>query len=85
MKSKLIQEATYIKDKENYSDLMVLHRGNGMYFIGTIYTDPETGFQEPGSRDSVYMTRDQAEYCLDTLVSSGYGPWNAGAWLTKPG
>lgn len=58
MKSPLVENADYIKDKENYSDIQVLVSGAG-YYIGTIYNNPE-GYPEPGSRDSVEYYRDKA-------------------------
>jgi len=36
MKSHMIALASYIKDKESYSDLQVMHSGAG-YYIGTVY------------------------------------------------
>ena len=65
----MIQEASYIdhKDKKNYSHLQVCHSGAG-YYLGTIYTDPDTKFIEPGSRDSHYFeTEKQAGIELELL------------------
>ena len=39
---------------KDYSDLMVLRSGAGWY-VGTLHTDPEEGFTEPGSRDTTYF------------------------------
>lgn len=69
MKSPMVQSASYIKDKERYSDLQVLRSGAG-YYIGTVYIHPE-GFAEPGSRDSDYFpTKEAAEEYLK-LIESG--------------
>lgn len=66
MKSSMVMNADYIKDKESYSDLQVMHSGAG-YYVGTIYTD-EDGFQEPGSRDSCYFpTKEAAQKYLDEI------------------
>lgn len=55
-------------DKEHideYTELQVLKSGAG-YYIGTMHTDPEHGFIEPGSRDSGYfVTREKAQDALD--------------------
>ena len=61
MKSPMIETASYIKEdeKSGYSDIRVMKSAAG-YYLGTVYTDPEDGFQEPGSRDSGYMTKEQA-------------------------
>lgn len=66
MKSPMVTNGSYIKDKGNYTDLQVLRSGAG-YYIGTLYNNPD-GFQEPGSRDSDYFeTEEQAKGYLDTL------------------
>lgn len=59
-----LAEAT--EDPENYSTLGVMRSAAGFY-IGTFYTDPETGIQQPGSRDSVeyYETFDEAFEALE--------------------
>lgn len=68
MKSPMVKNAGYIKEKTGYSELQVLRSGAG-YYIGTIYTDPETGFREPGSRDSDYFSkRESAEKFLEELT-----------------
>jgi hypothetical protein len=56
--------ASYITDKERYSDMMVLQSGAG-YYIGTLYSNPE-GYVEPGGRDSVeyYPTKELAEFAF---------------------
>ena len=65
MKSSMIMNASYIKDKARYSDLMVL-KSNAGYYIGTMYNNP-MGFKEPGSRDSQYFAkREEAQQALDT-------------------
>jgi hypothetical protein len=65
MKSPMIDESSYIKDKENYSELQVMHSAAG-YYIGTIYNG-EYG-EEPGSRDSDYFkTEKDAELFLEEL------------------
>lgn len=67
MKSPMIDNADYIKNKRNYSDLQVCKSAAG-YYIGTIFTDPDDGFQEPGSRDSGYFaTEREAQIELDLL------------------
>jgi len=65
MRSPLIENASYIKDKHLYSELQVLRSAAG-YYIGTVYHNPE-GFAEPGSRDSVsyYSSEETAQYELD--------------------
>jgi hypothetical protein len=65
MKSPLIQNADYIpeEEKKGYSDLKVMKSAAG-YYIGTTFTD-DTGFTEPGSRDSEYFdTRELADAAL---------------------
>jgi hypothetical protein len=67
MKSPMIQQADYIpeEEKSGYSDLKVMKSAAG-FFIGTTYTD-ESGFTEPGSRDSGYFkTHAEAEAALVT-------------------
>lgn len=70
MKSRLVMNAEYIpqEDKKNYSDLKVLKSVVG-YYIGTMYTNTEGGFQEPGSRDSYSYWQDveQVEYALHRI------------------
>jgi hypothetical protein len=69
MKSPMIQNANYIENKSGYSDLQVLSSAAG-YYVGTIYTDPEDGFREPGSRDSDYFrTYEQAEKYLKLITT----------------
>jgi hypothetical protein len=65
MKSLMVESLACIADKENYSDLQVMHSAAGFY-IGTCYYDPVTG-PEPGSRDSVeyYSTRTEAQDALN--------------------
>lgn len=63
-RSLMIEHADYITDKENYTDLQVCKSAAG-YYIGTMYNNPD-GYQEPGSRDSVYFpTRALAEQALE--------------------
>ena len=66
MRSPLIENASYIKDKHLYSELQALKSAAG-YYIGTVYRNPE-GFTEPGSRDSVnyYRSREEAQADLDS-------------------
>lgn len=69
MKSPMVQR---LADEEagGYSELMVLKSAAG-YYIGTVYTDPETGFEEPGSRDSDYFPRrDEAETFLEAITKN---------------
>lgn len=49
-----------------YSDLGVYESGAGFY-IGTMYYDPEEGFPQPGSRESMeyYGTREEAEQAFE--------------------
>lgn len=69
----MIENADYLSEKTGYSELQVLKSAAG-YYIGTMYTDPKDGFQEPGSRDSDYFaTEDQAKSYLKTIESSGEG------------
>lgn len=70
MKSPMITTAHYIEDKENYSYLQVM-KANA-YYIGTVYTDPELGFSEPGSRDSGYFhTEEEAAAYLSYIERTG--------------
>ena len=56
MKSPLVENASYIKDKSGYTDLQVLKSAAGWY-IGTMFWNEEFGgFWEPGSRDSGYYS-----------------------------
>jgi hypothetical protein len=72
MKSPMIENATYINDRERYSPLQVLRSGAGWY-IGTMYHNSE-GYDEPGSRDSGYFaTREEAQEQLETLSKLGDG------------
>lgn len=87
---KSLQVLIVIGDYTGYSDLQVLRSAAGFY-IGTIYTDPETKFQEPGSKDSDYFTHKeqamQALHKLEQFVQNsgedGLLEWEA--WLTKEG
>lgn len=73
MKSPMVSNASYISDKSGYSEMKVLRSGAG-YYIGTIYTYPIDGLQEPGSRDSDYFaTEEQARAYLRTIEISGDG------------
>jgi len=66
MKSPMIENADYIEEKGNYTELMVLHSPAG-YYVGTMYNNPE-GYQEPGSRDSNYFKNfKDAQTFLDKL------------------
>lgn len=70
MKSPMVEDADYISDKTGYSELQVLQSGAG-YYIGTIYTNPSDGCQEPGSRDSDYFaTEEQAKKYLAGIIAS---------------
>lgn len=54
-------------DYTGYSELQVMSSAAGFY-LGTIYTDPKDGFQEPGSRDSDYFVhKEMAEQALAKL------------------
>jgi len=69
MKSPMITNASYIEDKENYSDMQVMK--SNAYYIGTEYTDP-SGFIEPGSRDSEYFrTEEEAAAYLAYIERTG--------------
>lgn len=70
MKSYLVTHASYITDKDNYTDLQVLRSGGG-YYVGTLYRTDE-GWDEPGSRDSDYFaTKDDATTELERLLAGG--------------
>ena len=47
MKSPMVENAEYIKDKEKYSELQILRSGAG-YYIGTLYMDPGDGRRSRG-------------------------------------
>ena len=72
MKSPMVYQDFIPKDeREDYSKLQVLQSGGGWY-VGTIYTDPETGFQEPGSRDTGYFANEKiATDVLTALETTG--------------
>lgn len=71
MKSPMVTNADYLSEKTGYSDLQVLRSGAGWY-VGTMYTDPADGFQEPGSRDSDYFaTEEQARSYLRSIEIAG--------------
>jgi hypothetical protein len=66
MKSPMVENADYIEDQGNYTELMVLHSPAG-YYVGTMYNNPD-GYQEPGSRDSSYFKKfGDAEKFLESL------------------
>jgi len=74
MKSPMVTNAGYIKDKSGYSDLRVLRSAAGWY-VGTVYENrDENGkllFTEPGSRDSdYYATEAEAAALLATLETT---------------
>ena len=70
MKSPMIMNSGYIKDKECYSDLQVM-QSNAGHYIGTVYTDVD-GFQEPGSRDTGYFeSHKAAEDYLAYIIRTG--------------
>jgi hypothetical protein len=55
-----------------YSELMVCQSAAG-YYLGTMYTD-ESGFEEPGSRESDYFpSRGEAEIALE-MWQCGHKP-----------
>lgn len=54
-RSPLVERIVPADQHIHYSDLQVLQSGVGWY-IGTLYTDPEHGFTEPGSRTSEYFS-----------------------------
>ena len=55
---------------KDYSDLQVLMSGAG-YYIGTIHTDQEFHFNEPGSRDTDYFfTEDEAKFVLAQMEAT---------------
>lgn len=67
MKSPMIKNADYLPEKGAYSELQILSSAAGFY-VGTTYTDPKYGCEEPGSRDSDYFrTYQDAERYLKTL------------------
>ncbi len=64
MKSPMIENASYINDKQFYTDMQVLKSPAG-YYVGTLYDDLEIGSFVPGSRDTDYFaTRAEAEKAL---------------------
>ena len=72
----LIVHQDYIPDPENYSDLQVLQppgmaESNNMFswYLGTIYSDGS-----PGSRDTGYMTKLEAEKLLEHLENGNLDP-----------
>jgi len=70
MKSPMVTHASWLPEKEGYSDLQVLKSGAGWY-VGTIYTGPD-GFLEPGSRDTDYFaTEAEAAEYLKQLEAMG--------------
>lgn len=55
-----------VLERECYTDLQVLRSGAGHY-VGTMYRSPD-GFQEPGTRDTVYYgTQEEAKLALEQL------------------
>ena len=72
MKSPMAATAEALEPSETgYSELRVLHSMAG-YYVGTVYIDPETGVEEPGTRDSEYFPRKQeAEAFLREITASG--------------
>ena len=66
MQSAIVKNSDYIKDKDKYSELMVLKSGAG-YYIGTIYYN-QMGYEEPGSRDTEYFgSYEEADLYLKKL------------------
>lgn len=71
-------------DRAKFSDLQVLRSAAGWY-IGTIHTDEE-GFQEPGSRDSIYFASEEiAKKVLDKLVECKDNILSWELWLIDQG
>lgn len=81
MKSKMVTDAIYIKqsDKKNYSDLQVLQSAAG-YYIGTLYSDPETGFVLPGSRDTQYFQTEKEASIQLGLLEKGQSELKLREW-----
>ena len=70
VKSTIVQTMP-AETRANYSELQVL-RSNAGWYVGTLYTDPETGLTEPGSRDSgYYPNQAEAQKALSLLVTLG--------------
>jgi hypothetical protein len=66
----IIQQAKYISNPENYSELKVL-KSNAGYYIGTTYKDPITQKESPGSRDTDYFdSKELAEAALYLLETN---------------
>lgn len=56
-------------DRRRFSELMVCRSPVG-YYLGTLYTAPE-GYQEPGSRDSIYFDSPQEARNLLAKLEAG--------------
>lgn len=70
MKSLIVTNSDFIKDKHRYSHLQVLRSNAGCY-LGTTYTS-EDGFVEPGSRDTGYfVTEALAAELLNYIEKTG--------------
>lgn len=66
MKSKQVERYGG-EEQTGYSEMQVLKSPAGWY-VGTIYTSPTDGFQEPGSRDSGYFnTYEEAQAFLEAM------------------
>lgn len=74
MKSPMVTNASYIKDKSGYTDLRVLRSGAGFY-IGTLFEERDaTGrvvFCEPGSRDSDYFATEEGAKAYLKILEAG--------------
>lgn len=75
------QKALGMKTNSHYSEYQVLRSGGG-YYIGTIWTacgeceeckkdGYDKGTMEPGSRETDYMTLEQAEKTLEHYKKTG--------------
>jgi hypothetical protein len=79
MRSLQIKNVVPLAEQDQFSDLKVMKSGAG-YYVGTTYTDPATGYSEPGSRDTDYYTKEDAERVLAALEKfekdmNGFEQW----------
>lgn len=70
MKSPMVEQGDYITKKDGYSELQVLRSPAGWY-IGTMFKDPDDGFEEPGSRDSDYFRTEEDAAGYLKLLEAG--------------
>lgn len=76
MKSPIIQQSDYIRNKQCYSELTVMKSAAGWY-VGTWYTNSD-GSKEPGSRDTGYFNSpEMAEAALAEIIDED----SQGLWI----